>query len=109
MATNVVFNQDVDFIELGEGVRRKVLAHNEDIMIVEVHMQKGGQAAVHSHPHVQSSYIRSGRFCFEVEGEKVEVATGDTLAFPPNQPHGMTCLEDGIALDIFTPMRKDFV
>jgi quercetin dioxygenase-like cupin family protein len=44
-----------------------------------------------------------------VDGEAVEVGPGDTLAFPPNIPHGTLCLEAGTLLDIFTPMREDFI
>ena len=43
------------------------------------------------------------------DGEDVEVTAGDTLAFPANVPHGTLCLEAGNLLDIFTPMREDFV
>ena len=43
------------------------------------------------------------------DGERVEVGPGDTLAFPSNSPHGTLCLEPGTLLDIFTPMREDFV
>jgi len=53
--------------------------------------------------------VRSGRFRFNVDGEAVEVGPGDTLAFPPDIPHGTLCLEAGVLLDIFAPMREDFV
>jgi quercetin dioxygenase-like cupin family protein len=76
---------------------------------VEVNFEKDGEGAVHTHPHSQSTYVISGRFRFNVDGEAVEVGPGDTLAFPPNIPHGTLCLEAGTLLDIFTPMREDFI
>ena len=109
MNAKVVYSRDIAPIDLGAGASRKVLAYSDDMMIVEVHFEAGASAAVHTHPHVQSTYIREGRFQFTIEGETVEVASGDTLAFPSNVPHGLTCLETGTLLDIFTPMRKDFV
>ena len=109
MQAKIVYHQDAIVQDLGGGVVRKVLAHNEQMMIVEVHMEEGGIGATHSHPHVQSTYVQSGRFRFTIDGEDVEVAQGDTIAFPSDIPHGTVCLEKGVLLDIFTPMRADFL
>ena len=105
----VVYNKDVALKDLGGGVSRKVLAHNDQLMIVEVHFEKGGIGAVHTHPHLQSTYVQSGRFVFTIDGVENEVAQGDTIAFPSNIPHGTVCLEAGVLVDIFNPMRKDFL
>ena len=51
----------------------------------------------------------SGRFLYTVEDESVEMGPGDSIVVPPNLPHGTKCLEAGTLLDIFTPMRKDFI
>ena len=109
MKANVVFHGDVDLKDLGGGVSRRVLAYNDQLMIVEVNIEAGGVGSVHTHPHLQSTYVRSGRFRFTIDGEDVEVGPGDTIAFPSNIPHGTLCLESGTLLDIFTPMREDFV
>ena len=109
MKANVVFHADVDLKDLGGGVSRRVLAYNDQLMIVEVNFEAGGVGSVHTHPHLQSTYVRSGRFRFTIDGEDVEVGPGDTIAFPSNLPHGTLCLEPGTLLDIFTPMREDFV
>lgn len=95
--------------DLGEGVTRRILAYTEKLMIVEVNFEKGSSGTVHSHPHYQNSYIISGRFRFHVNGEEIEVSKGDSLAFEGNTPHGAFCLEAGSVLDIFTPMREDFI
>lgn len=109
MNANVVYHADVELKELGGGVSRRVLAYTPQLMIVEVSFEKGSEGAVHTHPHCQNTYVRAGRFRFDVDGEAVEVGPGDTLAFPPNIPHGTLCLEAGTLLDIFAPMREDFV
>jgi quercetin dioxygenase-like cupin family protein len=106
---NVVYHADVALKDLGGGVSRRVLAYTPQLMIVEVNFKKGGEGSVHTHPHSQSTYVLSGRFRFNVDGEGVEVGPGDTLAFPPDIPHGTLCLEAGTLLDIFTPMREDFI
>ena len=89
--------------------RRRVLAHTDALMIVEVGFEAGSAGAVHTHPHCQNTCVRSGRFRFVIDGEPAGVGPGDTLAFPPNLPHGALCLERGVLLDIFAPMREDFL
>ena len=69
----------------GPGVTRRVLAYNKGLMCVENTFEKGAVGALHSHPHTQITYVVSGRF------------------------HGCEALEPGVLLDIFTPMREDFV
>ena len=109
MKANVVFEKDVALKDLGGGVTRRVLAYTPQLMIVEVNFETGSEGSVHTHPHCQNTYVRSGRFRFNVDGEYVEVGPGDTLAFPSNVSHGTLCLEAGTLLDIFAPMREDFV
>ena len=74
----------------GEGVTRRVLAYTDGLMCVENTFEKGAVGALHHHPHTQITYVVSGAFDFTVE-------------------HGCVCTEAGILLDIFTPMREDFV
>ncbi|MCR5346768.1 MAG: cupin domain-containing protein [Fretibacterium sp.] len=109
MNTNIVYHKDTQPRDLGGGMTRRVLAYSPQLMTAEVSLEQGSTIAVHSHPHCQNTYILSGRFRFTVEGEDVEVSTGDTLALPPHTPHSTFCLEPGSLLDVFTPMREDFV
>ena len=109
MKASVVFHSDIPLADLGGGVSRRVLAYSPNLMTVEVNFEKGGVGSVHTHPHCQNTYVRSGRFRFSIDGESVEVGPGDTIAFPPDVPHGTLCLEAGTLLDIFNPMREDFV
>ena len=75
----------------------------------ELHFEKGAVGAMHHHPHTQCSYVVSGAFEFTINGEKKVVRKGDTLYKLPNVEHGCVCLEEGVLLDFFTPMREDFV
>ena len=104
-----VRNSDVPFTKLGGGVRRKVLAHNDAEMAVEVRFETGAVGAVHSHPHIQISYVLEGRFEANIGGEVRIIEKGDTYITEPNVPHGVVCLSAGALLDIFTPMREDFI
>ena len=104
-----VFNDTLRAKDLGGGVVRKVLAHGDNLMCCELHFEKGAVGAMHHHPHTQCSYVVSGAFEFTINGEKKVVRKGDTLYKLPNVEHGCVCLEEGVLLDFFTPMREDFV
>ncbi len=109
MKAIVVYNEQTALTDLGSGVSRKVLCYTPEMMMVGVRFEKGGVGAMHTHPHVQSTYVKSGSFRFTIDGEDVTVKEGDTIAFPSGIPHGTVCLEKGILVDVFTPMRADFV
>ena len=104
-----VFNQDAESTAAAPGVVRKVLAYCGELMCVENRFEVGAVAAMHSHPHTQIAYIAEGSFEFTVGGETKRVRRGDSLLAPGGVPHGCACLEEGAVLDIFTPMREDFV
>ena len=95
--------------DLGNGVVRRILAYNDGLMCVENKFEKGAVGSLHSHPHTQITYIASGVFEFTIDGETRIVRQGDTLLKEDGVVHGCTCLEAGILLDIFNPMREDFV
>ena len=93
----------------GEGVTRRVLAFTDSVMCVENRFEKGAVGSLHSHPHTQITYVVSGAFSFTIDGEKRTVRAGDTLLKEDGVPHGCVCLEAGVLLDVFSPMREDFV
>ena len=93
----------------GAGVTRRVLAYTDGLMCVENTFETGAVGALHSHPHTQITYVASGKFEFTIDGEVHTVSKGDTLLKQDGVMHGCTCLEDGILIDIFTPMREDFL
>lgn len=92
-----------------KGVTRQVLADAPELMVVSFRFEVGAQGALHSHPHVQSTYVESGRFRFHLDGEDFEVGAGDSFVIPSGARHGCTCLEAGQLVDCFTPRRDDFL
>ena len=94
---------------VADGLSRKVGAHNENLMVVEVHFEAGTTAPLHHHPHEQITYVMSGKFEFTVGEDTYTVGAGDSLYKQPNIEHGATCLEAGTLLDVFTPHREDFI
>ena len=105
----VAKHDDQKRIDLGGGVTRRILSYDDSLMSVEVSFETGAVGAEHSHAHTQCSYVLSGKFSYAVEGEAVKLNPGDSIVVPSGLPHGTVCLEKGVLLDIFTPMRADFL
>ncbi len=104
-----VFNDLIEEEACAPGIVRKILAYTDGLMLVENHFEKGAVGAMHHHPHTQITYVISGKFEFTIGTEKHIVKAGDTLLKRDGIEHGCICLEPGILLDTFSPMRKEFV
>ena len=100
---------EAEAIEAAPGVTRRVLAYTDGLMCVENTFLTGAVGSIHSHLHTQLTYVVSGKFRFQVGDEVYEVSAGDTLLKQDGILHGCVALEGGVLLDIFTPMREDFV
>lgn len=91
------------------GVTRQVLADSPDLMVVAFAFDTGAIGARHSHSHVQSTYVESGRFQFGIGDDSFDVGPGDGFVIPSGAEHGCTCLQAGRLIDSFTPRRDDFL
>ena len=105
----VAFNKDVPSTPCEDGVSRKILGMGGSLMMVEVMFETGGVGSVHTHVHEQVSYIAKGSFEFSLNGETRVVSAGDSIYVPSGAPHGTKALEDSIIVDVFSPMREDFL
>lgn len=92
-----------------EGVTRQVLSDHPDLMMVSFRFELGAEGLLHNHAHVQSTYVKSGRFRFQIGEDKIELQPGDSVVIPSNATHGCVCLEAGELVDCFTPRRDDFL
>ena len=104
-----VKTEGVEWEVAGEGVRRKILAYDENLMMVRVEFKSGAVGYLHTHPHRQVTYVESGRFEVEISGKKEVLGRGDCFIVEPDEPHGVAALEDGGLVDVFTPAREDFL
>jgi quercetin dioxygenase-like cupin family protein len=104
-----VKNADIAWEEVGEGIKRKIMAYDDRLMLVHVAFEKGAIGALHQHLHTQITHVESGVFEVEIDGEKQVLKTGDIFFIPSNVMHGAVCLEPGMLIDVFSPMREDFI
>lgn len=104
-----IYNNDYEWETVGEGIRRKILGYNKDLMLVLVEFKKGSIGYVHKHYHSQVSYLVSGSFEVTIGNEKKIQKAGDVYFLEPNVEHGVVALEDSSLIDVFAPHREDFV
>jgi quercetin dioxygenase-like cupin family protein len=95
--------------DLGDGIRRQILGYGPDLMAVRVWFEKGAVGQQHAHHHSQTSYVESGRFLATIAGEESELGPGDGFFVRPHEMHGAVCLEAGVLIDMFSPVRADFL
>ena len=109
LAALFVDDHNLPWESVGEGVKRKIMSYDANVMMVKVAFETGGVGAPHSHMHTQMSYVASGAFSITIGDEVRTVRAGDAYYIPPNVWHGAVCEETGMLVDIFTPMREDFL
>ena len=93
---------------LKNGIARKVIS-GEKAMIAQVFLDKGAVVPEHSHESEQITYILEGALKFEIEGREIVVSKGQVLRIPSHVPHKAVALEDTLDLDIFSPIRTDWL
>ena len=94
---------------MNETVTRQVL-HTESMTVARLTLAAGAVVPRHSHPNEQISTVESGVLEFRLSnGEIVTVRAGESLQIPPGEPHEVHALEPSVALDVFSPPRKDWI
>jgi quercetin dioxygenase-like cupin family protein len=105
------YEQDIALQTVEEGkITRRIKAHDEKMMMVEVNFENGAIGYNHVHEHEQATYVLEGEFEFILGEERKIIKTGDTVYIPSMIDHG--CLlksVKGRLLDVFTPQRGDFL
>lgn len=104
-----LYEKEKQWEPAGEGVTRQIMGYDDQIMLVKVKFEKGAIGAPHTHYHTQTTYVASGKFEFTINNETKIVEAGDGIYMEPDVLHGCTCLEAGVLIDCFSPMRADFL
>jgi quercetin dioxygenase-like cupin family protein len=104
------FGHQEEAVKTEEGVTRKLLSYGGNVMMAEISFEKDAVGSIHTHPHEQITYVLQGSFEFNVDGKIQKVGKGDSIYIPSNAVQGVKSLEENSMLvDIFTPMREDFL
>jgi len=100
---------DIEWETVDNGVERKILGHDDQVMMVHIRFEKGAIGSLHHHFHRQISFVESGSFEVTIDGVKTVLKQGDCFFVAPDLVHGVEALERGTLVDVFTPARKDFI
>lgn len=92
-----------------DGSSRRVILDLPELMLVEFTFEAGGIGALHSHPHLQTSYVAEGTFEVTIDGVTETIAAGGAYIVPTGLVHGVRALTAGKLIDSFTPRRDDFL
>ena len=92
-----------------DGSTRRVILELPELMLVEFSFEAGGIGALHSHPHLQTSYVAQGTFEVTIDGETRTLGPGGAYIVPAGLLHGVKALTAGRLIDSFTPRRDDFL
>jgi quercetin dioxygenase-like cupin family protein len=102
-------DNSLEWEKVNDLVERKIMAYDESLMLVKASFKTGGIGTIHHHYHSQITHVESGVFNVTIGNDTQLLKAGDSFYIPPNVPHGAICLEAGLLIDVFSPMREDFV
>jgi len=91
------------------GIRMKTVCYGERTLMTEFILDRGSTLPVHSHPHEQTGYLVQGHIRLRIGAQEHEVRPGDSWCVPGGQEHGAQILEDSVAVEVFSPVREDYL
>jgi quercetin dioxygenase-like cupin family protein len=94
--------------QMSAAISRQVV-HGETMTVARIRLRKGAVVPLHQHKNEQISMVESGLMRFVISGEERMLRAGEALTIPPNAPHLVEALEDSRALDVFSPVREDWI
>mgnify|MGYP000850289414 FL=1 len=102
-------HSDDEYHEILPGIRVKTLVYGEKTLMAEFRMQPGAHFTRHSHAHEQTGYLVSGAMRLTLGEQVFEVKPGDSWCVPPNAEHYAESLEQTVMIQIFSPVREDYL
>ncbi len=97
------------YVKVAEGIERKTLVFGEKTLMIEFRLEKGSRLPFHSHPHEQTGYLVSGHLLLVIAGQRHQMTPGSSWSIPGDVEHGAEVEEDSVAIEVFSPVRKDYL
>lgn len=92
-----------------EGIEMSTLAWGQKTIMVRFELQKGSILPEHHHIYEQTGYLVSGRLKLTIGDQTREAVGGDSWCIPPDTPHGAEAIEPCVAIEVFSPLREDYL
>ena len=100
--------EEVELERLSDAVSRRVI-HSERMTTARILVKKGGVVPRHSHENEQISHVLQGSLLFQFDDREVTARAGDLVEIASREPHRVVALEDSVAMDVFQPVRQDWI
>ncbi len=104
-----LLESDIPWERIDEHITRQIVGYHDSIMMVKVRFDAGGVGQMHEHHHAQVTYVVDGTFEMTIGDETRTLRGGDSFYIPPHVMHGCVCTEKGMLIDVFSPLREDFM
>ncbi len=108
MMKYIVNKEDVQPKKALEGIYRRTLIYNNDLMICHFILEKNAEIPMHNHKEHQIGYVLKGKINFITEDNEFIAKEGDSYVFNSNEKHGALILENAEVIDVFNPSREDY-
>jgi quercetin dioxygenase-like cupin family protein len=91
------------------GIKLKTLVYGEKTLFTEFRMNAGSVLPQHAHIHEQTGYLIEGKIRLTIGEQVFEVEKGDCWSIPGNMEHGAEILKDSVAIEVFSPVRDEYI
>ena len=110
MAPTVTLHRwdEIALEKVTEMISRKIVSGERE-MLAQIYLKRGALVPIHAHDSEQMTYILQGALRFLVDGEEIVVREGEVLHIPSRLPHQAEALEDTLELDVFSPVRAEWM
>lgn len=100
---------EVNYRDLIDGVQLGTLVYGEKTLMGQFRLAKGSVLPAHHHPYEQTGYLISGRIIITIDGTDHEAVPGDSWCIGSDVPHAARAIEDALVLEVFSPVREDYL
>ena len=108
MKKGPINKQNVEKVKALEGIYRKTLAYNDDVMLCFFTLEKDASVPLHEHKAHQIGYVLKGKIKFITDTREFIANEGDSYVFNSNEKHGAELLENTEVIEVFSPTRDDY-
>ena len=100
--------EKVELEQLSDTATRRVI-HSERMTTAQIRLSKGSVVPRHSHENEQISHVLKGSLLFQFDDREVTAYAGNLVEIASHEPHRVVALEDSVAMDVFQPVRQDWL
>jgi quercetin dioxygenase-like cupin family protein len=91
------------------GIRQKTLTFGQRMLMTEFVLDQGHDLPLHKHPYEQAGYLVKGHIVLTIGDQQHDTLPGDSWCVPPDVTHGARVIEDSVAIEVFSPVREDYI